>query len=199
MDAAANRPKRKTRSDVARNRERLLIAAKAAFAQDGARATLDAVARKAGLGIGTLYRHFPTREALYEAVYRRDIEQLVALSDDLSAVADPVEGLRRWLHAAIDMMATKKGMIAAFALGADKTLPISARFNGTLTAELDRLLGRAVDSGRLGERMTAEELLLAVIGMCMLRDQPHWQASVMRLIDTLLDGMIQKGRAAPDG
>lgn len=195
MEAAANRPKRKMRSDVARNRELLLSAAKAVFAQDGGRATLDAVAREAGLGIGTLYRHFPTREALYEAVYRRDIEQLVALSADLSAPVDPVEGLRRWLHAAISMVATKKGMIAAFALGADTTLPISARFNGMLTMELERLLGRAVDSGRLREGVAAEELLLAVVGMCMLRDQPDWQASVIRLIDALLDGLVRKGSA----
>lgn len=193
METAPTRPTRRTRADATRNRETLVTAAKAVFARDGAAASLDAVVREAGFGIGTLYRHFPTREALYEAVYRRDIEQLVALADAATDSGDPVADLRRWLHAMVDMVATKKGMIAAFALAADTTSAISARWTGSLTGALDALLARAVRTGRIRPDIRGEELLLAVVGMCMLRDQPGWQASVARLIDTLVDGLRTPG------
>jgi AcrR family transcriptional regulator len=188
MDTASTRPKRRTRADAARNRETLVAAAKTVFARDGAAASLDAVVREAGFGIGTLYRHFPTREALYEAVYRRDIEHLVGQSDTVDS-DDPVEDLRRWLHAMVGMVATKKGMIAAFTLAADTTSAISARWTGSLTTALDAMLDRAVQVSRIRPDIRGEELLLAVVGMCMLRDQPDWQASVFRLIDTLVDGL----------
>ena len=111
--------KRKPRADAIRNRERVLEAAKAVFSQGGAEASLEAVARHAGVGIGTLYRHFPTREALYEAVYRREVEQLVELAKHLvETEITPVEALRRWLRAGVEFMATKKGMAAALATAA---------------------------------------------------------------------------------
>ena len=91
--------RRKLRADAVRNRERVLEAAKAVFSQGGPEASLEAVARRAGVGIGTLYRHFPSREALYEAVYRREVEQLVELARHLGATAAPVEALRRWMRA----------------------------------------------------------------------------------------------------
>lgn len=188
MDTASTRPKRRTRADATRNRETLVAAAKTVFARDGAAASLDAVVREAGFGIGTLYRHFPTRESLYEAVYRRDIERLVGRSDTVDT-GDPVEDLRRWLHAMVGMVATKKGMIAAFALATDTTSAISARWTGSLTAALDAMLDRAVGTGRIRPDIRGEELLLAVVGMCMLRDSPDWQTSVLRLIDTLVDGL----------
>src|SRR5246500_1363667 len=86
---------RKPRADAARNRERLLEAAKAVFSAGGAEASLEAVAKRAGVGIGTLYRHFPTREALYEAVYRREVEQLGEFADTLNDEAKPGEAPRR--------------------------------------------------------------------------------------------------------
>lgn len=190
MECASTRPKRRTRADAARNRERLLAAAKAVFAQVGAGASLDAVARAAGLGIGTLYRHFPTREALYEAVYRRDIDQLLNLAATAGSADTPVAGLRAWLHAMVGMVATKKGMIAAFALTADTTTAISARSTGALTQALDGLLDHAVRSGAIRAGIGGEDLLLAVVGMCMLRNQPDWQAGVLRLVDALIDGMV---------
>src|SRR6201996_1624108 len=111
---------RKPRADAQRNRELVLEAAKAVFSAGGPDASLEAVARRAGVGIGTLYRHFPTREALYEAVYRREVEQLVELAQDLdsSMAMAPVEALRRWLQAGVEFMATKKGMAAALTLAA---------------------------------------------------------------------------------
>src|SRR6266853_5571907 len=92
---------RRPRADAVRNRERLLAAAKAVFSAGGPDASLEAVARRANVGIGTLYRHFPTREALYEAVYRHEVEQRVELARHLGAETAPVEALRRWLQAGV--------------------------------------------------------------------------------------------------
>src|SRR5690242_10931238 len=109
---------RKPRADAVRNRELVLEAAKAVFSAGGADASLEAVARRAGVGIGTLYRHFPTRESLYEAVYRREVEQLGELAEHLKSEPEPVEALRKWLRSTVEFVATKKGMTAALALAA---------------------------------------------------------------------------------
>src|SRR6201982_1773815 len=99
---------RKPRADARRNRERVLEAAKSVFSAGGAKASLEAVARRAGVGIGTLYRHFPTREALYEAVYRHEVEQLGELAEKLRNEGKPVDALRRWLRSNVEFVATKK-------------------------------------------------------------------------------------------
>ncbi len=195
MTTAAIRPKRRTRADAARNRERLLAAAKTVFTRSGPAASLDAVVREAGVGVGTLYRHFPTREALYEAVYRRDIEQLAELADTLLVTDDPLDGLRRWLHAMTDVVATKKGMIAALALAADTTSAISARATGALTIAIGQLVDRAIAAGAISRDIAGQDLLLGTVGMCMLRDQPGWQAGVARLVDAMIDGLRIDGAA----
>src|SRR3954466_10480747 len=109
---------RKPRVDAVRNRERVLEAAQAVFSAGGPDASLEAVARRAGVGIGTLYRHFPTREALFEAVYRREVDQLCELADQLRNEPKPVEALRQWLRSNVELVATKKGMSAALGLAA---------------------------------------------------------------------------------
>lgn len=187
MTAPRPSPPRKVRSDVARNRDRLLTAAKDVFSAGGG-ASLEAVARKADVGVATLYRHFPTREALYEAVYRREVDQLVAQAADATG-ADPVDGLRRWLHGMIDMVATKKGMLAGLALAAETTSAISARSTERLTEALDTLLRRAIAAGRIRPTLAGDDLLLAVVGMAMLRHQPGWQSNVVKLVDALIDGL----------
>src|ERR1700760_4957889 len=101
---------RKPRADAIRNREKVLEAAKLVFSAGGPEASLEAVARQAGVGIGTLYRHFPTREDLFEAVYRREVEQLSELAEE-SKGADPVEALRCWLKSCVSFVATKRGML----------------------------------------------------------------------------------------
>src|ERR1700684_4449202 len=117
---------RKPRADAIRNRERVLEAAKAVFSAGGPEASLEAVAKRAGVGIGTLYRHFPTREALFEAVYRREVQQLSELAEQLKTEAAPVEALRRWLRANVEFVATKKGMSAALALVVKGSAELSA-------------------------------------------------------------------------
>ena len=186
---------RRARADATRNRERLLAAAKAVFSAGGAEASLEAVARKAELGVGTLYRHFPTREALYEAVYRREVDELAALAGDLSAAHPPAQALRLWVRANVEFVATKKGMAAALALAAHNK-DLTAYSFDRLTRTLALLLDRARDALRRDIR--PDELLRAVIGFCVLNDQLDWRESALRLIDVFMDGLLlEKTEKAP--
>lgn len=188
---------RKPRADAMRNRERVLEAAKAVFSTGGADASLEAVARRAGVGIGTLYRHFPTREALFEAVYRREVEQLGALADTLKEEASPVEALRRWIASNVEFVATKKGMAAALAVAAHG-LPALQNFSfSRLTEAVGLLLDRAVKAGEIRADVTPEDLIRALVGMCYLHDQPGWQSTVIRLMDVFVDGLRVRPETAP--
>lgn len=180
---------RKPRADAVRNRERVLEAAKAVFSAGGAEASLEAVARRAGVGIGTIYRHFPTREALYEAVYRREVEQLGELAEQLKSEAPPVDGLRRWLSANVEFVATKKGMAAALALAAHASPELHSHTFARLTRAVGTLLDRAVAVGEIRADVGPEDLLRALVGMCYLHDQPGWQSSVLRLMNVFVDGL----------
>src|SRR6267142_5017633 len=201
-DAMTDQPvleKRKPRADAIRNRERVLEAAKAVFSQGGPEASLEAVARRAGVGIGTLYRHFPTREALYEAVYRREVEQLVELAQHLKAKMAPVEALRRWLRAGVEFIATKKGMSAALALAVQSSSELYAYTFERLTKAVGALLDRAVAAGEIRADISPEDLLRALVGMCYLHDQPGWQASVLRLLEVFVDGLCRPSDRHGDG
>jgi AcrR family transcriptional regulator len=187
---------RKPRADAVRNRERVLEAAKAVFSTGGAEASLEAVAKRAGVGIGTLYRHFPTREALYEAVYRREVEQLGELADSLKDEGEPVEALRRWISSNIEFVATKKGMVAALALAAYPSSELHSFSFERLTKAIGVLLTRAVAAGEIRADVTPEDLLRALIGMCYLHDQPGWQSTVVRLMDVFVDGLRVRSETA---
>ena len=180
---------RRPRADALRNRERVMEAAKIVFSAGGPEASLEAVARQAGVGIGTLYRHFPTREDLFEAVYRREVEQLSELAEQLKAEASPTEALRRWLRSTVQFVATKKGMMAALAIVMNANSELAAYSYGHLTAAIGALLKRAVDAGEVRADVNADDLLRALIGMCYMHDQPGWQDSVLRLLDVFVDGL----------
>jgi AcrR family transcriptional regulator len=180
---------RKPRADAIRNRERVLEAAKVVFSAGGPDASLEAVAGRAGVGIGTLYRHFPTREALFEAVYRREVQQLSELAEQLKSEAAPVDALRRWLRSNVELVATKKGMLAALALTVDGSSELYAHTFDRLTKAVGALLQRAVAAGEIRADISAEDLLRALIGMCYMHDQPGWQKSVLRLLDVFVDGL----------
>jgi AcrR family transcriptional regulator len=188
-------PARKPRVDAARNRERLLEAAKSVFSAGGPEASLEAVARRAGVGIGTLYRHFPTREALFEAVYRREVQQLADLAERLKEEAPPVEALRQWMRSNVRFVATKKGMSAALALAAYKNSDLFSYSFDRLTRSVGALLDRAVAAGEIRDDISPEDLLRALVGMCYMHDQPGWQNSVLRLVDVFIDG-LRNQRAA---
>jgi AcrR family transcriptional regulator len=193
---------RKPRADAVRNRERVLEAAKVVFNAGGPEASLEAVAKRAGVGIGTLYRHFPTREDLFEAVYRREVEQLSELAEQLKNAKDPVDALRRWLRSNVEFVATKKGMSAALALTFQSSSELAAFSMDRLTKAIGSLLDRAVAAGEMRGDVSPEDLLRALVGMCYMHDQPGWQSSVLRMLDVFVDGLrVQpvakaKGRAA---
>jgi AcrR family transcriptional regulator len=183
---------RKPRADAARNRELVLKAAKTVFSTGGADASLEAVARRAGVGIGTLYRHFPTREALYEAVYRREVGQLVDLAEELKNEPKPVDALRRWLRSTVAFVATKKGMMAALALAAHGSPELNSYSRDRLTKAVGALLDRAVAAGEIRSDVSPEDLVRALIGMCLMHDQPGWQSTVSRLLDVFVDGLCMR-------
>jgi AcrR family transcriptional regulator len=189
MGGQSAEPVRKPRADAVRNRERVLEAAKAVFSAGGPDASLEAVARRAEVGIGTLYRHFPTREALFEAVYRREVEQLGELAEQLMSEAAPVEALRRWLRSNVQFVATKKGMSAALALAVHGSSELYAYTFDRLTKAVGSLLDRAVAAGEIRSDIGPEDLLRALVGMCYMHDQPGWQATVLRLVDVFVDGL----------
>jgi AcrR family transcriptional regulator len=180
---------RRPRADAVRNRERVLEAAKAVFSAGGPDASLEAVARRAGVGIGTLYRHFPTREALFEAVYRREVQQLGELAEALKSEAAPVDALRRWLRSNVEFIATKKGMSAALALAAHGSSELYAHTFDRLTKAVGALLDRAIAAGEIRSDISPEDLLRTLVGMCYMHDQPGWQKNVVRLVDVFVDGL----------
>ncbi len=181
---------RKPRADAVRNRERVLEAAKAVFSSGGADASLEAVARTACVGIGTLYRHFPTREALFEAVYRREVQHLGDLAEKLKVQKmQPVEALRQWMRSNVKFVATKKGMSAALALAVDKNSKLVSSSSDRLARAVGGLLDRAIAAGEIRDDISPEDLLRALVGMCYMHDQPGWQTSVLRLVDVFIDGL----------
>ena len=192
MGDQASRTARRPRADGLRNRELVLEAAKAVFSAGGPDASLEAVARRAGVGIGTLYRHFPTREALFEAVYRREVQHLVDLAEQLKTDAAPVEALRRWMRSNVEFVATKKGMVAALALAAQSSSDLAALNFDRLTRAVGGLLDRAVQAGEIRADIGPEDVLRTLVGMCYTQDKPGWQAGVLRLVDVLIDGLCRR-------
>jgi AcrR family transcriptional regulator len=183
------KPARKPRADSVRNRERVLEAAKAVFAAGGATGSLEAVARHAGVGIGTLYRHFPTRQSLFEAVYRREVEQLVELATQFGSELPPMEALRRWMHADVEFVATKKGMSAALAVAVHASSDLTTYSMGRLSVALQGLLRRAAAAGTIRDDIGAEDILRTIVGLCYTHDKPGWRDNVLRLVDVFIDGM----------
>ncbi len=180
---------RKPRADSLRNHERLLAAAKAVFAAEGPAGSLEAVARKADVGVGTLYRHFPTRQALFEAVYRNEVEQLVDLAERLEANLPPLQALRQWMHANVEFVATKKGMSAAIAISVHTSDNLKGYSMDRLGRVVGRLLQRAAAAGEIRDDINAEDILRTIVGLCYTHDKAGWQGNVMRLVDVFVDGL----------
>jgi AcrR family transcriptional regulator len=159
------------------------------FSAGGAEASLEAVARTAGVGIGTLYRHFPTREALFEAVYRHEVQQLADLAEHLRRKKRPIEALRQWMHSIVKFVATKKGMSSALALAIAKDSDLVSDSSDRLTRAIGSLLDQAIEAGEIRGDVSAEDLLRTVVGICYTHDQPGWQNNVLRLLDVFIDGL----------
>ncbi|MEX0409076.1 TetR/AcrR family transcriptional regulator [Aquibium sp. LZ166] len=189
MAQEPKKAKRKLRADSIRNRERLLEAAAQIFSAGGPQASLEAVARQAGVGIATLYRHFPTREDLFEAVYRHEVDHLGALAEQYAQDADPVEALRRWFHANVRLVATKKGMMEALQLVAAASPGLRAYSFERLTGAIRLLLDRAVAAGAVRSDIPPEDLLRTLLGIYYSQGSGDWQPATLRLVDVFVDGL----------
>jgi len=162
--------------------------AKDAFTRSGANASLDDIAKAAGVGPGTLYRHFPTRDALIEAVYHTEVEKLAAAQRELSAKLPPIEALRAWMLLFVDHIATKQ--IIAPALNTLVGGP-SKLYEGSrpqIRGAIDALVKRAIESGNIRKDLDPFDLLRALIGVSNVASSPDWKQNARRLVDILIIG-----------
>ena len=181
-------PHRKPRSDAQRNRERILEVAKEAFTRSGANASLDDIARDAGVGPGTLYRHFPTRQELLEAVYRTEMEKLASAEQKFADQLPPIEALRAWLLLFVDYIAAKVLIAPALnALVGDPQKAFEAS-HARVWEAIRALVRRAIKSGDIRKDLDPIDLLRALIGVANVATSPDWQQSARRLVDILLAG-----------
>jgi AcrR family transcriptional regulator len=182
---------RKPRTDAQRNRERILEVAKRAFSQSGASASLDEIAKEAGVGPGTLYRHFPTRQDLLEAVYRTEVEKLASAERKFAETLPPVEALRSWMLLFVDYIAAKQIIAPAVnALVGDPKKVFEASYTQIWEA-IRSLVKRAIKSGDIRRDLDPIDLLRALIGVANVATSPDWQQSARRLVDILITGARQ--------
>jgi AcrR family transcriptional regulator len=179
---------RRPRKDAQLNRERILEIAKTAFTRHGAEASLDEISKQAGVGAGTLYRHFPTRDALIEAVYRNEVEKLASAGREFAAAMSPIEALRAWMLFLVDYIAAKHIIAPALnsVVGGPSRLYESSR--GLIQGAMESLVQRAKESGDIRRDTDASDLLRAMIGVSLVGSGPDWQQSAKRLVDILIAG-----------
>jgi AcrR family transcriptional regulator len=187
----AKRPKphpRKLRADAQRNRARILEIAKRAFTRSGANISLDDVARQARIGAGTLYRHFPTRDSLLEAVYRTEVEKLAAAEREFAESMSPVEALCAWMLLFVDYIATKQLIAPALnnIVGGPSKL---FECTGTqVKGAINALVKRAIENGDIRPDLDPLDLLRALIGVSNVASGPDWAQSAKRLVHILILG-----------
>ncbi len=184
----ADTRRRKPRSDGQKNREHLLQTAKAAFGAGETDIPLDEIARRAGVGIGTLYRHFSNRDALIEAVYRDELNRLAQAGAHLAQTSSPVEALRAWMKLFVDYIAAKQVIAPALnsLIGGTDTLYADSR--AVLQTTMDGLVARATRSGDLRPDLEPLDLLCALAGVSNYATGPGWEAGAKRLVDILIAG-----------
>lgn len=194
-------PARKPRTDAQRNRERILEVAKDAFTRLGANASLDDIATHAGVGAGTLYRHFPTRDALIEAVYRTEVEKLAAAQRNFAESMPPLEALRAWMMLFVDHIAAKQIIAPALntLVGGPSKLYESSR--SQVRGAIDALVKRAIQSGDIRKDLDPFDLLRALIGVANVASSPDWEQSARRLVDILIIGSrpVKQARGSSSG
>jgi AcrR family transcriptional regulator len=179
---------RKPRADAQRNRERVLEVAKQAFTRSGANASLDDIAKEAGVGPGTLYRHFPTRDELLEAVYRTEVEKLAAAERKFAESMPPMDALRAWMLLFVDYIATKKIIAPALNAHVGRPAKVVEASYAPIHEAVRALVKRAVKSGEARKDVDPIDLLRALVGVAYLESSPDWQPSARRLVDILIAG-----------
>jgi AcrR family transcriptional regulator len=183
---------RKPRADAERNRDRLMAVAKETFAERGGDVTLDEIARGAGVGIGTLYRHFPTRDAMLQAVYRHEVEQLAEAAIRLLESAKPLEALRAWLRLFVEYVGTKKLIVPALNAATSDSTALLEYSSAQIIDSANKLVSHAIENGDIRDDVLALDLLYAVFGFSKTDDQREWVTRAYRLIDILIAGLASE-------
>jgi AcrR family transcriptional regulator len=180
---------RAQRCDARRNHDRLLEVASEVFAAKGVDASLEEIARAACVGIGTLYRHFPTRDALVEAVYRHNVELLCAGAEELRATLPPDEALAQWMQRFVAYVATKKGLATYLksVVSADSDLFTST--HGRVRETVDGLVAAATEAGSIRPGVDGMQILMALSGVCLMVDQPGGCEQGALVASLLMDGL----------
>lgn len=179
---------RKPRADAQRNRARILEIARDAFTRSGANVSLDDVARRARIGSGTLYRHFPTRDSLLEAVYRTEVEKLAAAERKFAGSMPPVEALRAWMLLFVDYIAAKHLIAPALNNIVGGPSKLFETTGAQIKGAVEALVKRAVESGDIRPDLDPLDLLRALIGVSNVASGPDWVQSAKRLVDILILG-----------
>jgi AcrR family transcriptional regulator len=179
---------RKPRADAQRNRERILEVAKQAFTRSGVNISLDDVSKQAGVGAGTLYRHFPTREALLEEVYRAEVEKLAAAEREFTTTKPPIEALRGWMLLFVDYIATKQIIAPALNTLVGAHCKVFETSGAEIMEAINSLVKRAIKSGDIRSDLDPLDLLRALIGVSNVASAPDWPQSAKRLVEILILG-----------
>lgn len=183
------------RADAQQNRDRILEAGRLAFTRHGAEATLDDIARQAGVGSGTLYRHFATRDALIEAVYRSEVEKLTEAGAQFTATMPRLEALRSWMLLFIDHVAEKKLILPAMETVAGGAARLMEGARGQIHGTFHGLVQRAIEAGELRPETQPEDFVRALVGIFFTTAMPGWEASARRVVDLLIAGSRVAGEA----
>ena len=183
------------RADAKANQDRILLAAASAFARHGAEASLKAIAQDAGVGIGTLYRRFPTRELLVEATYRNEVAQICAWVTGLLRTSPAVEALAIWMDRFLDFLATKHGMAQALraVLAAEEGL--RQRTRESLTDALAVLLSAGVEQRTIRSDVDPADVLMSIGGVALIAGEPDQREQARRLLAILMDGLRYRDRS----
>jgi len=183
---------RRPRADAQRNRERILEVAREAFAEHGPEAAMDDIARRAEIGPGTLYRHFPTRDALIEAVFGSQVEKLAAAGQRCADTMGPLEALRSWMVIFIDYVASKMLILPAMDTVPGGSTRMIEGARGPIHGTFRRLVQRAIDSGELRADTDPDDIIRALIGIFHTTSLPGWESSARRIVEILINGSRTK-------
>ncbi|TPJ32709.1 TetR/AcrR family transcriptional regulator [Mesorhizobium sp. B2-8-3] len=192
MTAEATRdaqPPKPLRADAQRNRDRLVEVAAQTFASDGVDASLEEIAKRAGVGIGTLYRHFPTREHLVEVVYRREVEGLCQAADELAREHPADVALELWMQRFVDYIATKRGLATSLRLLLTTNSTLFSDTSGRVSGAMRGLIEAAAASGKIRADVDASDVMHALGGIYSAPNTPDWRERSGRLVKLLMDGL----------
>lgn len=181
---------KKPRADAVKNRARILAVAKDAFYQKGADVSLDEIAKRAKVGPGTLYRHFPTRDALLEAVYRGELEKLSAAEQKFAETMPPIEAIRAWMLLFVDYVAAKQIIASALNAMMANSCDVYTCAMDVIGGAITRLVSRATASGEMRQDVNGLDLLWALVGVTASSNAlaPDWPERAKRLVEVLILG-----------